>query len=109
MIKRAFKQRVDIERKVLGRVNDACGEPYLTGLSRRSFDRWKSTNPAASHELTSVLERISLRARLDADGSRDVFDSEELGSTGAMEQLLDQLSLGLKNLCSWRIGDTGVK
>ncbi len=96
MIKREFKARVGIERKVLGLLNDACGAPCLTGLSFKALDRWKSTNPTASRDLVSVLEKISLRTRLDADGSRDVFDPEDVKSLGAIGHLVEQLDACLR-------------
>lgn len=110
MIKREFKVRVSIERQVLGLLNDACGGPCLTGLSFKALDRWKSTNATASSDLVSVLERIALRTRLDADGSRDVFDPEEVKSLGAIEHLVDQLDVCLKKaLPAGTPSEAGIK
>ncbi len=98
MMKREFKVRVRTERQVLGLLNDACGEPCLTGLSFKALDRWKSTNSTASRDLVAVLERISLRTRLNADGSRDVFDPGEVESLGAIEHLVNQLDVCLQKV-----------
>lgn len=100
--KRAFKDRVDLERKVLRLVNSSRISPLeLTGLSTPALDKWTETifsQPELKHVATgikSLMLEISERLRLNSDKSRDVFENDELVPKNTIEVCLIQLEKAL--------------
>jgi len=88
MLKRLFQERVETERLVLMKLNDALGSPFLSGLSTNAIERWVNERGDVPSTVADLTRKIALRARLDADASRDVFDAEEAASAGSIDGLL---------------------
>lgn len=92
-----FQKRVSIERKVLQLINSgrSCTVP-LAGLTKPAIQRWaKQTGAQAQHrELLPLLAEISARLSVEADKSKQVFDSKPVSSSLAklvneIERLLE--------------------
>lgn len=78
MMKRTFLDRVRVERQVLTLVNNAFPSASLNGLTEVAISRWVNKNDSIPVEVSDLVLRISKRARLDVDASRDVFSAGEL-------------------------------
>ena len=78
MMKRTFLDRVRVERQVLTLVNNAFPSTSLNGLTEIAISRWINKNESIPLEVSDLVLKISKRARLDVDASRDVFiDGED--------------------------------
>lgn len=92
-----FRQRINIERKVLQAVNStltAC-KP-LAGLTDPSINSWiidlkKYYNFPQVKQIVEVLIEISKRSMLNTDCSRDVFSNDELKKIASLKSLFKQL------------------
>lgn len=88
VFKRLFQDRVETERLVLKKLNDALGSPFLSGLSTNAIETWVNERGNVPSAVADLTKKIALRARLNADASRDVFDTEEAASAGSIDGLL---------------------
>ncbi len=90
-MKRRFSQRVEVERKVLGLVNGAIDNSNLAGLSVHALNKWKESCKNLPEEIFSLVEKISVRASLDVNASRDVFSEGELRLDSPVDVYIEQL------------------
>lgn len=100
--KRAFGERVNIERRVLNLVNGShISNAELAGLSIQAINKWAETTvsqPALLQNFLHVknlLVEIAERLRLNSDKSRDVFESDELVPKSTIDVCLFQLEQAL--------------
>jgi len=73
-----FQQRVSIERKLLQLINTRFGTVgQLPGLSMAAIDHWEMQNTAFPNreKIVSLLKEFSMRLNVEADKSKQVFDS----------------------------------
>ena len=96
--KRAFKDRVDLERKILSLINGTkISESELVGLSIPAIDKWvlSLTNKSELHaklaDIKCLLIEVSERLRLNSDKSRDVFESDQLVPKNTIDLCMAQL------------------
>lgn len=90
-MKRRFSQRVDIERRVLTLVNNVFTGLPLVGLSVHALSRWKDGCNQLPEDVYDLVEKISIRAALDVNASRDVFSEGELKLDSPVDIYMDQL------------------
>jgi hypothetical protein len=89
-----FLQRVAIERRVLQLVNKhGIGVVPLAGLTHPAIHRWADqfcldSRPQAE---IALLVEISMRLRVDADKSKQVFDSKPVPNS--LVELADELEV----------------
>ena len=70
-----FKDRVALEREVLTLINTTLkGAPTLTGLTRKTINRWQSECPYDISMICSELLSISSLLGSMCDNSRTVFE-----------------------------------
>lgn len=100
--KRAFKERVDIERQVLSLVNGSqISQAELAGLSIPAINKWAESTLLQAPALQNLsyvkhlLVEITQRLRLNSDKSRDVFEDDELIPRNTIETCLIQLKNAL--------------
>jgi hypothetical protein len=85
-----FKDRVWIEREVIGLVNRASSH-YLHGLSEASIAAWSQTLDDSSEydrAVIAAVRGIALRSRIHVDTSRDIFDDEGRPALSSIERLV---------------------
>lgn len=76
-MKRKFTDRVALERRVLALVNKHFDTP-LNGLTQVAIDNWGKANIHLPFEILNLVEIIAKRARIDVDGSREVFTDDSV-------------------------------
>ena len=103
--RRRFRQRIELERKVLTNVNGSLGiTKPLAGLTEASVVQWRSgveaSLPSTDVEgITNIILEIAKRSALDSDCSRDVFEDNELLPADSVGDLLLRLREALKSAC----------
>ena len=95
--RRRFRQRIEIERRILYDVNRAV--PFirpLSAITEESVCLWlhnahRDVPPSVTQRIARIINEISKRVALDTDCSRDVFEDGELLPMDSIGELLIQL------------------
>lgn len=91
---RRFDDRVSIERKVLGVVNQLMPEQQLHGLTDAAIETWRLRMPTASQRDNAIIRlvvEIARRSKIHVDTSRDIFDDEGIPELSSIERLVLEL------------------
>src|SRR6266699_3319198 len=88
-----FRQRVELERKILSQVNSRIKGKPLSGVTEPTVNRWRieakpSEEASRVNRISEVILEIARRAEVDADCSRDVFSGEDLLPQDSLENLM---------------------
>ena len=89
-----FHHRVSVERKVLQMINRHWGSRHqLAGLTMPAINQWAKQNSVLieKNEVLSLLVEFSARLNIEADKSKQVFDSIPVPSS--LEELANRLEL----------------
>jgi hypothetical protein len=89
-MKRKFTDRVALERRVLSLVN-RCSDAPLNGLTQVAIDNWVKGNMHMPAEILNLVKTIAIRARIDVDGSREVFTEENVDVKTLTEEYVLEL------------------
>src|SRR4051812_41912103 len=100
MQKRRFRDRVSVERKVLGLVNGcaAVATPLL-GITEAAVAKFIYTNALnPDMRMIRLLREISLKTDLRVDCSKDSFDGDELRMSAAVDEAIFALQTEIEML-----------
>jgi len=97
-----FQQRVSIERRVLQLINThRYSKIKLPGLSMAAINCWEKQNDELlqREKVVSLLREFSARLNVEADKSKQVFDSIPVPNSlamlaGELEELLQRPATG---------------
>lgn len=97
-----FRQRVELERRILSEVNTRVDGKPLAGVTEPTVNQWKremkpSFEAGRVDRISEVILEIARRAEVDADCSRDVFSGEDLLPLNSIEDLMVSLQALLEN------------
>ena len=96
-----FRQRIQIERRILGIINNKFSNYYqLSGLTDASINLWhteinKILPNIDFSKLIIDLKQISKLARINNDMSREVFSREEIAEFNGLD--IDKLIAKMEN------------
>jgi hypothetical protein len=91
-----FRQRVELERRILSEVNSKIEGKPLSGVTEPTVNRWMAEVKSCVdgdrvNRISEVILEIARRAEVDADCSRDVFSGEDLLPQNSIEDLMFSL------------------
>lgn len=100
-IRRRFRQRIFIERRVLELVNNSLVKcAPLSGLTNETLKKWEySVFAEYGNQALAVIEtikQISIKCQIDSDCSRDVFSEKDLEVSCSIEELINSLKVKLE-------------
>ena len=101
---RVFRNRINIERKVLKTVNEALTDCQpLMGLTEKAISRWsQNLNEIYTFRTTAlvleIIKEISIRSKLKTDCSRDVFSNDLIERSVSIKTLYNRLIYALEEV-----------